>query len=669
MLNEELRKRLMILNPEQLEAVHHEENPCLVVAGAGSGKTEVLTLRVARLISMNVPPDNIMVVTYTRQAKENMVKRLKPLIGEEMTKELYIGTFHSLCLRLIKERGFKKDVIPMATWKKESLIKEVAEKLNLGKIKVEVVSSWISQQKNELRNWNSDFSEVYDLKSEAYINDYIKIYREYEEIKKKTKEIDFDDMILFMFNMLQERDEVRWQLSQQFKHILVDEAQDSSSALLDIMKILTEMHNNIFLVGDVRQSIYGFANAKIDNLLNFENEWQDSKVIFLTQNYRSNRSIVELGNTLTNFNNHPYMVGNAKAFNTTKRDPIIKTCEDEYAEADFVCNEIKKLHNLGIKYKDMAIIYRINSQSCAVENMLRTYDIPYNVLGGNEFFESKEVQDIVNFLQLAINPHIDIALRQVYNKPYRKFGLNGEFIDKASEYAFNKDISLFNAIGNAESFTNNADHIRLGRQLHKKITKLGNFAKLYGDDASRVIEEIIYETGYYQAMQNRLGNDDREIDSFEALIQLGEKFKTPKSFLNYCLKGIIEAKSSNNRGDKVQLMTGHKSKGMEFKATFCIGLAQDLLPYKNNIEDINLFAEERRICYVNVTRAEEYLYITYPQTYKNKEKMVSPFLEEMLGTDKLNKVLESVYSKARDIEEKFEEKRSSVGTQISLLDF
>ena len=262
-----------------------------------------------------------------------------------------------------------------------------------------------------------------------------------------------------------------------------------------------------------------------------------------------------------------------------------------------------------------------------------------------------------------------MALRQVYNKPYHKFGITGKFIDEASKYALDKSVSLLTAVGNAEVFSNNSKYIKLGKELQKKINKLGNFAKLYADDPSRVVEEIIYETGYYQHLQNRIGNDDAEIDSFEALIQLGEKFKSPKTFLNYCLKGVIEAKSCNNRGDKVQLMTGHKSKGLEYKATFCIGLAKDLLPYKKNIEDINLFAEERRICYVNVTRAEEYLYITYPQMYKNKEKMVSPFLEEMLGVDKLSEVLKTVYSCTKDIESRSEDKRSNIGDQINLFDF
>lgn len=664
MLRDELKELLFKLNKEQLEAVHHQDNPCLVIAGAGSGKTQVLTLRVARLISTGIAPENIMVVTYTREAKKNMLDRLKPLIGEELCKRLYIGTFHSICLRLLKEKQYRKNIVPMATWKKEAYIKEIIEKLELKKVKVEAVSEWIGKQKNSLRTWNCNFNKYYDLESESYLKKYIKIYREYETKKRETGEIDFDDMVLLVHNMLEERDDIRWQYSQQFKHICVDEAQDSSKALLDIMKILTEIHNNIFMVGDLRQSIYGFANAKIENLLNFEKEWDNSRVIFLKYNYRSNKSIVELGNVLTNFNRHPYMIGNAIAHNTSEREPIIKTCEDEYCEADYIANEIKRLRSIGIKYKDIAIIYRVNSQSCAIEAMLKAYNIPYNILGGNEFFELQEVQDIVYYLQVAINPNDNKALKKIFNKPYR--GFSESFVEEVGSYARSRGMSLYQALQCTEQITKNFKWLTESKKLYKLISKLNNFVKLYNDDVSRVVEEIIYETGYYKAVQERHGCEDKEIDSFEALIQLGEKFRTPFTFLSYCLKGVKEAESSNNRGNKVQLMTGHKAKGMEFKATFCIGLAHDLLPYKKNIEDKKLFAEERRICYVNITRAEEYLYVTYPKNYKNKEKIVSPFLEEMLGDYKLKNVLGVVYSKSKDIEEVFNEKVSNEGEQVSL---
>lgn len=648
-MDKELLKRINKLNEDQLEAVNHLSNPCLVIAGAGSGKTEVLSLRVAKLIKEDgIYPENILVVTFTKEAKDNMIKRLKPLIGEDRAKQLYIGTFHSICLRILRETGTLINPSIMETWKQEQVLNQAMNNLGIYKINIEELLSWISIQKNSLRGWTSNFYEFYDSEDYPKLDDYIELYREYESIKKKNNLVDFGDMILKTYDLLENKEDIRLKYSTKFEHICVDEAQDSSESLLDIMKLLAGVHNNIFMVGDVRQSIYSFANARIDRILNFEEEWDNSRVIYLKKNYRSTEKIVELGNKLTNYNNHKYMIGNAVAHREVGMKPIFRACIDEYAEADYIANEVIKLKERGVKYKDMTVLYRTNTQSIPFELVFRKYEIPYSILAGNDFFEKKEIQTIVAYMQLANDNTNDMAFRHIYNTPYR--GFNKEFLDILSEYAYLKETSLMEALKSCPVIREDKRWGKESRELYKLLEYLTKLAILYKFDAPRMAEEILYRTGLYEYYRDKTdGEDNSMIDRFETFIQLGERFKSVQKYINYCVKGILEAKSSNNRGDRVKLMTFHKSKGMEFKVTFCVGISEGLMPYKKSLYNVNAYNEERRICYVGITRAEDLLYVTYPMTYKNKDVALSDFISELLEEDKIKQIEEEVYMDVIDL--------------------
>lgn len=665
-MDKELLKRINKLNKEQLEAVNHVDNPCLVIAGAGSGKTEVLSVRLAKLIIEDgVSPENILVVTFTKEAKENMVKRLKPLVGEDRAKKLYIGTFHSICLRILKETKTLKDgVTIMTAWKQEQIISKAMDELRLYKINKEELLAWIGIQKTALRGWTSNFYEFYSTEDYPKLEEYIQLYREYENLKKRENLLDFGDMILKTYDLLESKKEIRLAYSLKFEHICVDEAQDSSEALLDIIKLLAEKHNNIFMVGDVRQSIYGFANAKVERLLTFEEEWINSRVIYLTKNYRSTEAIVELGNRLTNYNNHKFMQGNAVAHRETGVKPIFKACLDEYCEANFVAKEIKKLKERGVKYKDITVLYRVNSQSTPFELVFRKHEIPFTVFASNEFFERKEIQTVVAYMQLALDSKNDMAFRQIYNTPFR--GFTKDFIDTLSTYAYDKKLSLFESLKTCPIVRESTKWLNESKDLYKRIEQLTKLAILYKYDASRMAEEVLYATELYQQYREKTNGEDNSIvDTLESFIQLGEKFKSVDTFVKYCIKGIMEAKSSTNKGDKVKLMTCHKSKGMEFKITFCVGVSQGLMPYKKSLDDTHRYSEERRLCYVGITRAEDMLYVTYPMIYKNKDIPLSDFMKELLDKDKLKKVEDDVYVDSIDLQK--DEKKEIIVEQMSLL--
>ena len=667
-MDKELLKRINKLNKEQLQAVNHIDNPCLVIAGAGSGKTEVLSVRLAKLIIEDgVNPENILVVTFTKEAKENMVKRLKPLVGEERAKKLYIGTFHSICLRILKETKTLKDgVTIMTSWKQEQIISKAMDNLKIYKINKEELLDWIGIQKTALRGWTSNFYEFYSTEEYPKLDEYIQLYREYENLKKRENLLDFGDMILKTYDLLENKKEIRTAYSLKFEQICIDEAQDSSEALFDIIKLLAEKHNNIFMVGDVRQSIYGFANAKVERLLTFEKEWTNSRVIYLTKNYRSTESIVELGNRLTNYNKHKFMQGNAVAHREIGVKPIFKACLDEYSEADFVANEIIKLRKRGVKYKDMAVLYRVNTQSISFELVFRKHNIPFVVFTNNEFFERKEIQLVIAYLQLALDNKNDMAFRQIYNTPYR--GFNKDFLDRLNAYAYNRKISLLQALKTCPVVRESTKWINESRDLYKKIEQITKLTILYKYDVSRIVEEVLYSTNLYQYYKEKTdGEDNSIVDTLESFILLGEKFKSIDTFTKYCVKGIAEAKSSTNRGDKVKLMTCHKSKGMEFKITFCIGIAQGLMPYKKSLEDTYRYNEERRLCYVGITRAEDILYITYPMVYKSKDIALSDFMREMLDIDELKKVENEIYMDTTDLQDEKKVEKETIAEQMSLI--
>ena len=647
-LNEEFKK----LNKEQLMAVNHKDNPLLVIAGAGSGKTSVLTLRIAKLIHEGVPANRQLIVTFTNQAKDNMIDRLNKYIGEHNTTNLNIGTFHSICFKMLKEQSYiPTDFQIIPKYKQEEIINNYKTILGKRKINTGSILSWISYQKNELRTWNEDFSLYKNVISDTNISlkDYIDFYRFYEQEKKKNKYIDYGDMILLCYEMLNRKTNIREYYQNLYKYISVDEAQDSSESLSEIIKILAGKYNNVFMVGDLRQSIYSFANAKVEKLLEFKKEWKDSNVMYLITNYRSNEEIVSLCNTLANFNKHEYMKGNAIAFRGKGEKPIFKCCSTEYSEAEYILRKIEELKEKGYEYSDMAIIYRTNDQACPIESVLSKYKVPYLTLGGNNFFSKKEILDIISYVQLAKNPNDDVAFTRIYNSPTRY--LSKEFITKLKLYAKENNMSLYNSLQYAPFLSTKKNWNITAKNLYSLLGKLHNIFLLYKEEAYRVVEEVITHTFYKEYLNSKSSEEDItiKIENLEALLKLSQAFKTADTFVKYCNKIIYQNEENEKQNiiNKVRLLTGHKAKGMEFKITFCIGNSQGLLPYKRSLN----IEEERRNCYVNISRAEDLLFITYPLSYKNKSLTYSQFLKEMLGEEEIKKLEENIFS----IEETFDE--------------
>lgn len=657
-MNELIKEKLKTLNKEQLEAVLHNENPCLVIAGAGSGKTTVLTLRIARLIEEGVDPTNILVVTFTKDATNNMKKRLNTLIGKEKTDKLVIGTFHSICLRLLKENGYIKEnakIIP--EWQQEKIINDIVSESFFDNYDIPSILRWISLQQGNLLPWNSNPNDFNTDELCYSIDKLIEIYREYELHKKKNNLIDYGDMIIKCHEMLETKELIRVGLAMKFEYICVDEAQDSTQALLKIIRILAEEHNNVFMVGDLRQSIYGFANAKVENLLNFEEVWDNSKVIYLTHNYRSSQGIVDLSNKLTNNNNHKYMVGNSIANKKCEDDVQLMFCEDDYCEATYVAEQIKKLVQEGYSYKDIAVIFRVNTQSPVIETIFRKADIPYIVVGNNEFFGKKEIQACISYLQLAQNPNNDMAFSQIYNYPNRLLGR--DFLDRLKAYSLKHGISLYQSIKKAPFLNGDLNWRKKAYELYHIIEKLNKFYKVYKYDTCRVLEEVIHHSGIYKFIQGKVKDEDNGgVDNLECLIEMGSKFKSANTFLKFANKSLVEANSSKSRGDKVKLITCHKSKGLEYKITFCVGFSQGIIPYKKAMETFEGYNEERRVAYVGITRAEEKLFITSPKKKGKTYLSTSDFLLETHDLEEIKNMKKVTYAKNLNIDDEEDEKES-----------
>ena len=618
-------KYLEDLNQNQKEAVIHENGPCLVIAGAGSGKTRVLTYRIAHLISSGVDPFSILALTFTNKAAKEMKQRIEKIVGTE-ARSLWMGTFHSIFARILRSEGYKLGYPPnfviYDTQDSKSLIKSIVKELNLDpKIyKENFVYNRISNAKNRLISYN-DYANNPILQEEdaSSLRPKIsEIYRIYVKRCFKSQAMDFDDLLFNTNILFSEHVDVLNKYQQLFQHVLIDEFQDTNYCQYLITKKLAAVHRNIFVVGDDAQSIYAFRGAEIRNILKFEDDFDELKTVKLEQNYRSTKTIVKAANSVIEKNKSKI----SKEVWTENEDGELISLRKSFSDND----EGKMVSNLIFEEKNknqlsnskFAVLYRTNSQSRSIEESLRRIGLKYKVFGGLSFYQRKEVKDILAYLRFSINQNDEQSFRRIINFPRRGIGLTS--VNKIITVSNKEEKSLWEIILNSEKYLDNRI-LNLLTPFVDLISSFKNFAK--SNDAYSSASHIASNSGLLKELWDdrsiegisRYENVQELLNSIKEYVENEEnKEKSLDNFLQEISLMTDQDQEENQDGEYVSLMTIHMAKGLEFPVVFIVGVEEDLFPSQMMISSREDLEEERRLFYVAITRAMKKLYITYSKT-------------------------------------------------------
>ena len=602
------------LNDKQKEAVMATEGPCLVIAGAGSGKTKVLTHKIAYLMAENyVKPWNILAITFTNKAANEMKERIEKLVGDA-ANDIWMGTFHSICVRILRKFidriGFDTSFIIFDTSDQKTVVKECLKDLKIDDklFTDKSVMYEISNAKNEMldpKQYLAKYSGEFRKETIA------KIYELYQKKLKENNAIDFDDIINFTIKILTDNSDILDMYTEKFKYVLVDEYQDTNKAQFTLVTLLASKYGNITVVGDNDQGIYSFRGADITNILNFEKDFPGTKIVKLEQNYRCTGNILKAANAVIKNNTVKY---DKKLWteNEEGQKPTIYCGDDEYDEASYIISTINTLKREEYyKYSDFSVLYRMNSQSRAIEDILRRENIPYKIIGGLKFYERKEIKDIIAYLRLIFNPSDNLSLKRIINEPKR--GVGKTSLDSVQEIADNNNTSMYEVIKNADTYGLNRVYTNT-RDFIKQIEDLR--AKKDDIKISDLIKQTLSETGYTQALklestieaESRLQN----LDEFLTVAIEFEDESVDNSLANF-LEGITlttDLDNTDTSEDSVTLMTLHSAKGLEFPVVFLVGMEEGIFPGYKSIGEPQELEEERRLFYVGITRAKEHLHLT-----------------------------------------------------------
>ena len=586
-----------------------------MLAGAGSGKTTVLVNRIAYMISeKHIRPWNILAITFTNKAAREMKDRIERLLGDT-AKDMWIGTFHSVCVRILRScidlLGYSRDFVIYDTADTKTVMKECLRELDIDEksFPVRNVLSIISNAKNDLMD-AATFENVY--KSDYRMSIIAKIYYRYQTKLRKNNAVDFDDIILNTVKILSENPDVLSKYQDKFQYILVDEYQDTNNSQYLLINLLAQANRNLCVVGDDDQSIYKFRGANIGNILNFEDDYSDVQKITLDQNYRSTQNILDAANSVIS-NNKGRMGKSLWTSNGDGNKVFVYTGTNEYDEARYIARQIKKHFDEQGSFSDCAILYRTNAQSRVIEEMLMRESVPYKVLSGLRFYDRKEIKDIIAYLRVVYNPNDDVSLARIINEPKRKIG--NATLEKARNIAREKETSLYDVISHADDYPEFKTAIKklLGfSEIIKSLIKLKDTVTI-----EDLTGRILNDTGYMPALvmedttesKTRIENLGEFISVITEFEKNEETGNTLGEFLeNISLVSDIDGYDENE--DSAVLMTIHSAKGLEFPIVFLSGLEEGLFPGMRSMESDDDIEEERRLCYVAITRAKEQLYIT-----------------------------------------------------------
>lgn len=608
------------LNDRQCEAVKHTEGPLLITAGAGSGKTKVLTCRIAHLLELGVAPYRILAITFTNKAAKEMKERVTNLVGAQ-ADSIWLSTFHSFCAKLLRFEvdgfhGYTRNFTIYDSSDQLVLVKDCLKKLNLDdkQFMPRSVLGTISSAKNVLMDARAFAAKASDF----YEQKVADVYALYQEKLRENNAVDFDDLLFLAVRLLQEKEDVREKYQSRFQYILVDEYQDTNHAQYALTKILAARWRNICVVGDADQSIYAWRGADIRNIIDFTRDYPDAASIKLEQNYRSTKTILHAANAVID-NNESRPKKTLWTENPAGNKIIHYQAQTEHDEADYIAGVIYNRHEISHEpYGDMAILFRTNAQSRVLEEKLMRYAIPYTMVGGTKFYDRKEIKDVLAYLRLLYNPEDSLSLTRIINVPKRNIGATT--MEHVAAYAEEQGISLFEALSST-------DEIPVTKRAR---TSLENFAAMIfdllndieGKDVLSLIETVIKQTGYGDMLDKEAEHDPQGESRKE---NVGEFLSVAKDYMDSNPDGNLQDFLENvalvsdvddfeSSDSKVTLMTLHAAKGLEFPVVFLTGLDEGLFPHSRTLLDPSQVEEERRLAYVGITRAERQLYVTNATT-------------------------------------------------------
>jgi len=611
------------LNENQLDAVMHKDGPALIIAGPGSGKTRVITSRIAWLINNEkIPIQEIAALTFTNKAANEMKNRIFHMLDIPPIKFLpNIGTFHSFCAYLIRENhnilNLDKSFAIYDSYDQTAVIKRTLDELNLDTklYKPRVVLSIISGAKSKIQN-----PETYQKNiSTAYAKNIYEIYKIYQQKLIQSNALDFDDLLMKTFEMLNSNQKISNIYQSKYKYLLIDEFQDTNLIQYSIAKLIANKTNNIFVVGDPDQSIYSWRNADITNILNFKSDYNKSKIIYLNKNYRSSQNIIDASQSVISENATNY---SRQITSVNEKGNLIISIEsyDENEEAEIISREINSIISSDkIQLKDIAIMYRTNAQSRAFEHYLSSLQIPYQLVGGTRFYQRQEIKDIIAYLRLNLNLHDDTSLLRIINIPTR--GIGKSTVDKIILYANQSNISVFDAATILSNINEDVEISKILSSGPKKnvknflhlITDINNKSKTFS--VEEIITYIIDKTNYKNYLLGSLTNPEERLENIEELVSSINNFESEneEDKINLFLESVSlinDVDHLNDEQDKLTLITLHQSKGLEFDSVFLTGLEDGTLPHVLSFESDSEMEEERRLMYVGITRAKRRLYLS-----------------------------------------------------------
>ena len=624
------------MNENQLKAILKTQGAVMVIAGAGSGKTRVLTNRIAYLIAeKNVLESNILAITFTNKAAKEMKERIYSLVGET-SKYIWINTFHSMCVRILRQHidllGYNKNFTILDTSEQKTIIKNIVKELNLSEDSYQPnnILKIISNSKNSMISVN-------EMKAQArfgFMKNVAEIYEYYQKYLKKNSVLDFDDLMLKTIVLFEKHPEVLAIYQNKFEYIHVDEYQDTNVIQYKLIKMLSEVHKNICVVGDDDQSIYSWRGACSDNIINFEKDYEDVEVIFLDQNYRSNSTILDAANAV--IKNNTDRKDKALWSENKGGDKItVYSAANDKDETDDIAKKVLDLKAQGVDYKNIAILYRANYLSRSMENSCMAFGIPYKLIGSLKFLQRQEIRDLLAYMNVIVNKNDEFSLRRIINVPKR--GIGASSMAKIDNYAEQYGLSLFEAL-------KNIDMIGVSKKIITNIHLLTQLIEKYSQTEQYSIEDLIvgiYKDSGYESMLKESADAYAEsrIENISELVSSAKQFSSMNDNLIDFISemSLTSDADDENEDDSVVLSTVHAAKGLEYRVVFIMGLEENLFPSIRDAEssedERNKMEEERRLAYVAITRAKEKLFMSYANrrmqfgSIKNNKR--SRFLDEV----------------------------------------
>lgn len=609
-----MSKILNELNEVQKDAVTYVGGPMLILAGAGSGKTRVLTYKIAYLIEAGiVKPWEILAITFTNKAAKEMRERVDNLLPDN-SNDVWLGTFHSICVRILKREiellGYTRDFNIMDELDKQRTVKDILKRMNIDdkQFPANSICYEISSAKDKLQDSSAYYREV---KGDFRKEKIAEVYKEYERETRKNNSLDFDDIIMLTVELFKKNIDRLEYYQNKFRYILVDEYQDTNRAQFVLISMLASSHGNICVVGDESQSIYGFRGADISNILNFEKQFTGAKVVKLEQNYRSTKNILNAANHVINKNSSKL---DKKLWTENDEGEKLKyyTAKNEYDEGQYIVDSIDKLvRENHLKYSDFAVLFRTNAQARAIEEVFMRESTPYRLIGGLKFYSRKEIKDIIAYLKLIHNPNDNVSLKRIINEPKR--GIGDTTVEKLAEMSDSKNMSIYNLIDDSANLDGMraSGNIMLFRDMIRELIK-----DKFTLSITELIKKILLVTGYEEMLvkentkeaEGRLEN----IYEFLGVAAEFEKEEADNSLSEFLdsIALVSDTDKLESAEEAVTLMTMHSAKGLEYNVVFIVGMEDGLFPSKKSMFENDDVEEERRLCYVGITRARKKLFLT-----------------------------------------------------------